>query len=741
VEAFLTDAAGRLPAVVYSFNIADFKRRNGHLGHVAGDADIVALERMLAGLGSQVLVARVCGQRWLVLAPAAAHGDLESICARFARSDPILVGWELLATKDRGSRFVRETQPSTIHRALRCLCAPVDAPAALALAVARIDEDDYALPVSRPIAIDDVPTLGHTPWRCVQHDPKRPPSCPFCAGRGVAWQEGDSTGNGGEGTCEGCGATLVSHDVSELLPIECHSGDSAVALPRETAFEQNATLEDLGFRRIVPVAHYRIAIAEYEGNRVLVSVLRRPLPRDQALLAGRPPWDLPLLAVRPAWSTEDAPSVLVELLPRGFPSTWAEPRASTPPFVVTVAERFAAAHAAGRVVGAIHPALVFVDYAGELVGVAQRPLRAEYRKETSSAQGSTTSCGMAPMFFDPVLSCKQLRGDPSPDDAPDDVFRLAVVIWRWRHRQSPFGTTEMARLQNAMTGTLASAPKDHLDRLLARALSREPLDRPTVVEILSALRGIGAGWATPPDNTCAPPTAEDPRIGRARADAVAMIRFLTERRAAAECVKALLRVETTIDTDASEETVVRDAEVFATRTDGTGDSYRFSGAPEALSASFDRRIRSSRSAPDPRELAVLHDEMLEVKRARDAGEADPTLVGDKQEIVAQIVADLGALVARAPRPDALRTSVRASHRVRWRLFSDLDSQVEHTDVALFVTIEHRVEAANVPSRLYGETLSAADLEDGAGARRAFRHVPTPEELDALVAEARVAKPW
>src|SRR6202008_3000776 len=44
IVTFQREAARFLPGYLYCFNIADLKRRNGHLGHGAGDKDIEELE-------------------------------------------------------------------------------------------------------------------------------------------------------------------------------------------------------------------------------------------------------------------------------------------------------------------------------------------------------------------------------------------------------------------------------------------------------------------------------------------------------------------------------------------------------------------------------------------------------------------------------------------------------------------------------------------------------------------------
>src|SRR5260370_16889488 len=68
LEEFERQALSHLPGFVFSFNIADLKRRNIHLGHREGDHDIADLERLLGAMaGPDCLVARVTRHRWLMV--------------------------------------------------------------------------------------------------------------------------------------------------------------------------------------------------------------------------------------------------------------------------------------------------------------------------------------------------------------------------------------------------------------------------------------------------------------------------------------------------------------------------------------------------------------------------------------------------------------------------------------------------------------------------------------------------
>lgn len=185
------------------------------------------------------------------------------------------------------------------------------------------------------------------------------------------------------------------------------------------------------------------------------------------------PWDLPLIATRgrgPAWHA-------LEALPDGVPATTLPPPAADgllPPFVRDVAARMAGEHAAGRAVGVLHPALVFVDAAGALTGISRRLLKcgppAPYE-------------GWTPLFATRYATPADLDGRP-PTSA-DDVFRLAAMTWRWRHGTPPFGSG-IDELAGIRAGRPLD-PGDGLDRLLARALDADEAVRPAAADLLEAL--------------------------------------------------------------------------------------------------------------------------------------------------------------------------------------------------------------------------------------------------------------
>jgi hypothetical protein len=230
---------------------------------------------------------------------------------------------------------------------------------------------------------------------------------------------------------------------------------------------------------------------------------------------------------------------------------------------------------------------------------------------------------------------------------------------------------------------------------------------------------------------------EHARIARARANAEASVRVLEERIAAGECARAMLYFETEIVVDASDEDGWTRAEVFAAKKDGKGDAYAYSGAPDTLAGSFDRRVKPSRQVPSAADIERSRQTM----KAPAAGSAS-TLppVGDAGAALARLQRELAARVAKSPRAGALRSQSGVTMRVTWRFFWDARARAERTDVAIVASVQYVVPVTNAPPRLYGEELTAADREESVGATGHFDHVPTDDELDALVAAALTAKP-
>ena len=219
ILTFQREAARFLPGYLYCFNIADLKRRNGHLGHGAGDKDIEELDRLLRELASDAaIVERTDGQRWFLLSRRDETRRVQVLLDRYKRTDRLSAGWRVDATRGGMRKSSRETVPTEISRAVRCLYAAVGTPAELGAAMTAIEHNDYSLPVNRPLLLLTVPALTRASWRCVGAYPRKEPACPFCQGRDFEWEDGDGAYHSGDGTCRGCGAGISIRDISDLAP-------------------------------------------------------------------------------------------------------------------------------------------------------------------------------------------------------------------------------------------------------------------------------------------------------------------------------------------------------------------------------------------------------------------------------------------------------------------------------------------------------------------------------------------
>jgi GGDEF domain-containing protein len=212
---FVHEAALLLPGFLCCFNIADFKRRNGHLGHLVGDADIAELDGLIAAMARADGTAQRIG------------GDAGSCCRdrepmiasrpvldRYRLAQQFVSGWRIWASRAGQERVAEARIETVIRRAVRCLYTEVASEAELASAIAAFEEIDWALPVNRPQPLSEVPAMPRQRWRCVDQYPEQDPACPFCGSQQFRWEDGDGCAYSGDGTCKGCDADISIHDVT-----------------------------------------------------------------------------------------------------------------------------------------------------------------------------------------------------------------------------------------------------------------------------------------------------------------------------------------------------------------------------------------------------------------------------------------------------------------------------------------------------------------------------------------------
>ena len=209
---FEQTAALLLPGFLYGFNIADFKRRNCHLGYSVGHAEIAELDGLIAAAArADGTAQRVGGDRWLMLSRSNANERVRDIIHRYQRAEPFISGWRLRARRGGQERTAQAPLATVIKRAVRCLYTEVESQAGLAPAVAALEDNNWGLPVNLLHPLSQLSALPREPWRCVDQYPEQVPACPFCGSRQFEWIDGDDCVS--DGTCKDCGAEISIHDV------------------------------------------------------------------------------------------------------------------------------------------------------------------------------------------------------------------------------------------------------------------------------------------------------------------------------------------------------------------------------------------------------------------------------------------------------------------------------------------------------------------------------------------------
>jgi GGDEF domain-containing protein len=207
IKLFELDAASLLPGFLYSFNIADFKRRNCHFGDAVGDAEIAEFDGLIvAAARPDGTARRVGGDRWLMLSRSNANERVRGVLDGYQRVEPFTSGWRVRATRDGEERIADMPLATVMRRAVRCLYTEVASQAALAPAIAALEENNRG-PVNIPYPLSQVSAQRRAPWQCVEQCPKYEPACPFCGGRQFEWIDGDDCVS--DGICKDCGAEIT----------------------------------------------------------------------------------------------------------------------------------------------------------------------------------------------------------------------------------------------------------------------------------------------------------------------------------------------------------------------------------------------------------------------------------------------------------------------------------------------------------------------------------------------------
>jgi GGDEF domain-containing protein len=217
---FEHEAALLLPGFLYDFNIADFKRRNGHLGHSLGDADIAEFDGLIAAVArGNGTARRIGGDRWLMLSQANACDRIQDLLNHYQRAEPFVSGWRIWASRGGEERSAEAPLVTVIRRAVRCLYTEVASRAELAAAIAALEDNNWALPVNRSHPLTKLAALPRESWRCVDAYPEQDLACPFCGGRQFNWSDGDDRVYSGDGSCKSCGAEISIRDINDSRPL------------------------------------------------------------------------------------------------------------------------------------------------------------------------------------------------------------------------------------------------------------------------------------------------------------------------------------------------------------------------------------------------------------------------------------------------------------------------------------------------------------------------------------------
>jgi len=212
ITLFKQAAALLLPGFLYSFNIADFKRRNCHLGHRICDAEIAEFGELLAAAARPDAVAqRVGGDRWFMVSRSNANDRVKGVLDCYRRAVPFVSGWTIKGRRGDEERTTETPLKTVLRRAVRCLYTEVASEGELAPAMAALEESNWSLPVDRPVALSQLAVKRREPWQCVDQYPKFDPACPFCGSRRFTWIDGDDCSS--DGICKECGAEISIRNI------------------------------------------------------------------------------------------------------------------------------------------------------------------------------------------------------------------------------------------------------------------------------------------------------------------------------------------------------------------------------------------------------------------------------------------------------------------------------------------------------------------------------------------------
>jgi GGDEF domain-containing protein len=209
LDQYKHEIATYLPGLLVLFDMADSKRRNGHLGHQVVDGDIEELDqRVGTSVAPLGLAKRVRGDKWLVLYKTDSLEPVAELLRAYRKEQKFLVGWTCSGEKNGESKMVERTASSTIVRSLRCVYCFVAVSDDSAALIEKLLQHGHRAPPDIPCALSDAANMERTGWSCVSSYPAEMPFCPFCEKTEFEWIDGDGNVYSGSGTCKFCGASI-----------------------------------------------------------------------------------------------------------------------------------------------------------------------------------------------------------------------------------------------------------------------------------------------------------------------------------------------------------------------------------------------------------------------------------------------------------------------------------------------------------------------------------------------------
>jgi len=208
VDKFLEEISDVSEGIIAFANLADFKRRNQHLGYEGGNKEIVEFDSIAQTLVRDVegKVKRVSGDGWLIFLPHIQNLSLlQELIDRFYCKREIEIGWRCEATISGLSKRAEEKRIGTMIRGVRLGFSQFHS-SNLQTRTHLLIDNIYRAEINQPLELDSFLTREIiTRWKCIDCDfPEY--FCPHCNLKKFEWTGGADDAS--EGNCNGCGAEV-----------------------------------------------------------------------------------------------------------------------------------------------------------------------------------------------------------------------------------------------------------------------------------------------------------------------------------------------------------------------------------------------------------------------------------------------------------------------------------------------------------------------------------------------------